>query len=192
MRATDATEAVASPKVVRVAADPTLVTAARAFLDNWLFDTTTIRRSGTSRPKAYACYDLERGDGQAPATTPEEAGRRLRASLESSGSKVDASRSLADILTAAEPVHAATRIMDHQDSRVFTLTSIPNAFADALECAARASASPMPDSLPLEYGNGFGMMVRFKTRSGDAPVLRLLWRKENGAWKITSYIVELP
>jgi hypothetical protein len=186
---TDATEAVASPKVVRVAADPTLVTAARAFLDNWLVRHDYDTAFGYISPKAYACYDLERGE---PATTPEEAGRKLRASLESSGSKVNASRSLADILTAAEPVHAATRIMDHQDSRVFTLTSIPNAFADALECAARASASPMPDSLPLEYGNGFGMMVRFKTRSGDAPVLRLLWRKENAAWKITSYIVELP
>ena len=74
----------------------------------------------------------------------------------------------------------------------FTLASVPNALADAQECAARASGGPMPDPLPLEYGNGFGMMVRFKTRNGDAPVLRLLWRNENGAWKITSYIVELP
>jgi hypothetical protein len=44
----------------------------------------------------------------------------------------------------------------------------------------------------LEYGAGFGMTVRFKTRAGDAPVLRLLWRKEGGGWRITSYGVELP
>jgi hypothetical protein len=46
--------------------------------------------------------------------------------------------------------------------------------------------------MPLEYGKGFGMTVRFKTRSGDAPILRLLWRNENGAWRITSYGVEVP
>jgi hypothetical protein len=32
------------------------------------------------------------------------------------------------------------------------------------------------------------MTLRFNTKSGDAPVLRVLWRKENGAWR--SYTVE--
>jgi hypothetical protein len=36
------------------------------------------------------------------------------------------------------------------------------------------------------------LTVRFRTRGGDAPVLRLLWRKDEGAWKITGYDVELP
>ena len=36
------------------------------------------------------------------------------------------------------------------------------------------------------------MNVRFKTPGGEAPVLRLLWRKESGAWRITSYDVETP
>ena len=44
--------------------------------------------------------------------------------------------------------------------------------------------------MPLVYGNGFGTIVRFKTRAGEAPVLRLLWRKEDGLWRITSYGVE--
>ena len=44
--------------------------------------------------------------------------------------------------------------------------------------------------MPLEYGNAFVMTVRFKTKSGEAPILRVLWRKENGAWRITSYAVE--
>jgi hypothetical protein len=61
-----------------------------------------------------------------------------------------------------------------------------------MECAARANVPTIPDPLPLEYGDGFGMTVRFKTRSGDPPVLRLLWRKENSAWRITSYSVEMP
>ena len=60
--------------------------------------------------------------------------------------------------------------------------------------ARRASAAAAcPIRARLSTGNGFGMNMRFKTRSGDAPVLRLLWRRENGgAWRVTSYVVELP
>ena len=34
--------------------------------------------------------------------------------------------------------------------------------------------------------------MRFKTRSGEAAVLRGLWRKENANWRITSYDIEQP
>ena len=102
-------------------------------------------------------------------------------------------RSLEALLASAEPLHPAVRVMNHPYSRVFSLTSLPNAVADQSECAARVSGSRVPDPIPLEYGNGFGMTMRFKTRSGDAPVLRLLWRRENGGtWRVTSYAVELP
>ena len=76
--------------------------------------------------------------------------------------------------------------MDHPYSRTFTLTSLPNALADVAECAARARARATP--IPSRSTTGsFGMIVRFKTQGGEAPVLRLLWRKEAGAWRITSY-----
>ena len=82
--------------------------------------------------------------------------------------------------------------MNHTYSRIFSLSSIPNALADAAECAARAAGSSVPDPLPLEYSSRFGMTVRFKTRGGDAPVLRMVWRNEAGTWRITAYGVELP
>jgi hypothetical protein len=50
----------------------------------------------------------------------------------------------------------------------------------------------VPEPLPLEYGNAFGMMLRFRTGAGDASVLRLLWRKQESGWRITGYGVEVP
>jgi hypothetical protein len=47
-------------------------------------------------------------------------------------------------------------------------------------------------SLPLEFGKAFGLTVRFGTGASDAPVLRMMWRNENGAWRIRSYDLELP
>ena len=139
---------------------------------------------------AYACYDLERDPEKPASSSPEDAGQKLRAGLEASGRSVGTIKKLDDVLVAAEPVHPAMRVMDHQFARVFSLADIPNAAADAVECRARAIGAPIPDPLPLEYGNAFVMTVRFKTNSGDAPILRVLWRKENGAWRITSYTVE--
>ena len=43
-----------------------------------------------------------------------------------------------------------------------------------------------------EYGKAFGMNVRFKTKGGEAPVLRMLWVKDPVAWRITTYGIESP
>ena len=186
-----AVEPVATVVPARIAADPTLVQAARGFLESWLvkknYDAAFVYLS----PKAYACYDLERDPASPASTSPEDAGRRLRSGLEVAGKLVTA-HSLDAMLSAPEPLHPAVRAMDHPFARVFSLTSLPNALADAAECAARAAGNPPPASMPLDYGAGFGMNIRFSTLSGDAPVMRMLWRKENGAWRITSYAVELP
>jgi hypothetical protein len=61
-----------------------------------------------------------------------------------------------------------------------------------MECTARAEERPIPDPMPLEYGNGYGLTVRFRTAGGDPPVLRLLWRRRNGIWRITSYDIVVP
>ena len=96
------------------------------------------------------------------------------------------------IVEAVEPRHASIRVMDQPYSRVFSLTSLPTALADVVECDARARGAVPPDPLPLEYGEAFGMTFRFRTQAGEAPVLRLLWRKEGDDWRITSYDVEVP
>jgi hypothetical protein len=178
--------------IVRIKADPGLVKAARGFLESWLVKKNYDAAFAFLSPKAYACYDLERDPAKPASTSVEDAGRKLRSGLEAAGAALGPSGSLEAVLSAPEPVHPAVRVMDHSLSRVFSLTSLPNALADAAECAARAAQGPVPEPVPLEYGSGFAMNIRFKTRSGDAPVLRMLWRKENGAWRITSYAVERP
>jgi hypothetical protein len=179
-------------KPVRISADLTLVRAARDFLDSWLARRDYDAAFRYIAPAAYACYDLERDRGQPAATSLEDAGRKLRASLEASSKTLPRSRTVESLLVAAEPIHPLTRVMDHPFARVFSLSSPPNALADAAECAARAANAPIPDPMPLEYGNAYGMTVRFRVEAGDAPVLRLLWRQDSSGWRITSYGVELP
>ena len=91
-----------------------------------------------------------------------------------------------------EPTNPALKLMIHRYSKAFTLTSLPDAMTDAADCASRAKGEPFPSSYPPVFGKGYAMAIRFRTRAGEAPVLRTLWTQESGAWRITAYDVELP
>ena len=178
--------------ITRVKADAGFATAAQEFLQTWLIKKDYDAAFRYLSPATYACYDLARNPADPASTSPDDAGRKIRAGLERAGQLAGPARNLDAILVAAEPIHPAVRVMDHAHSRTFSLTSIPNAIGDAVECDARARGAIPPDPLPLEYGKAFGLTVRFGTGASDAPVLRMLWRNENGAWRIRSYDLELP
>jgi hypothetical protein len=184
--------AVETVTITRVKADAGFAIAARDFLQTWLIKKDYDAAFRYLSPAAYACYDLARDRSDPASTSPDDGGRRIRAGLERTGQLTGTARNLDDLLVSAEPIHPAVRVMDHADSRAFSLTSMPDAIGDAGECAARARGAIPPDPVPLEYGKAFGMNVRFWTAASEAPVLRLLWRNENGAWRITSYDIELP
>ena len=167
------------PKVVRIKADLALVQAAKNFVDTWLIRKNYDAAFRYLSTKSYACYDLVRGPDAPASTSLDDAGRKIRASLERIGQWVGTPRNLEAIVEAAEPLHPSIRVMDQPYSRMFSLTSFPTALGDAVECDARARGAVPPDPLPLEYGEAFGMTFRFRTQGGDAPVLRLLWRKED-------------
>ncbi len=176
----------------RIAADASLVEAARRFLDSWLVRKDYDTAFQYISPESYACYDLVRGADQTAATSPEDAGRKLRAALEQSGAKVGNVGRLEEVLTGAPTSHPAVRVMDHKYSRTFTLSSIPDAVADAVGCAARAQGVNVPADVPASYGKAFAMTVRVRTGAGEPPVLRTLWTREGSAWRITAYDVEVP
>lgn len=179
-------------QVVHIPADQSLVDAGRDFLESWLIRKDYDAAFRYLSEKSYACYDLLRGPDQEAATSLEDSGQKLRGNIERSGTRVGALSSLDALLAATEPVHPATRVMDHPYSGTFALTSVPNAIAEASDCAARARGERFTGEIAPEYGKAFGMNVRFKTRGGDAPVLRMLWLKENDLWRITAYDVEVP
>ena len=178
--------------VVRIKADPAFAQASKSFLDAWLIRKNYEAAFRYLSTRSYACFNLNRPSGQTAASSPEDAARQLRTGLETAGNRVGKVRSLDAVVAAAEPVHPAVRVMDHADSKTFALSSVPNALAEAADCAARAGGVRLPREIPQEYGQAFGMTVRFLTRDGEGPVLRTLWMQENGAWRITSYGVETP
>jgi hypothetical protein len=187
-----ATEPAPASTVASIKADPTFVTATKGFLDNWLIKKDYDAAFAYLSPRSYTCYDLTRSPDTPASTSPDDAGRKIRAALERSGGKVGKATSLSALIAPVHPFHPAIREMDHAYAGTFTLTSTPNVLADAADCAARARGQRFKGELTGEYGRTFGLSFRFQTGSGDAPVLRMIWMNEDGAWRITAYDVEQP
>ena len=177
---------------VRMKAEPDLVQSARRFLESWLvrrdYDTAFKYMS----PASYACYNQSRRSDHPQAATPEEAGRAIRAALEQAAAVTGNGRRLDALIEAVDPVHPVIRLVEHADARVFSLFALPDAFAEVEGCSTSNLAERLTPTGPPAYGKAFGQSLRFRTLGGETPVLRLLWLKEGGAWRIAAYDVVIP
>ena len=73
------------------------------------------------------------------------------------------------------------------------MTDLPGSIAAAADCESRAKGESFEGASGTAYGTAFGMNLRFRSTTGDdTGVLRLVWLKEDGAWRISAYDVEQP
>jgi hypothetical protein len=171
------------------AADPTLVTAAKDFLDNWLIRKNQDAALKYFAPSSYACSTVG-PDPNAPPAASADPAQRIRGALERSSQPIT-QKTLAEVLASVPPVNPTSRLLRHAYSATFTLASVPNGMIAAADCAARARGERVADLAP-EYGLAFGQTFRFRTLSGETPVVRLLWVKDPVGWRIRAYDVEYP
>ena len=181
-------------KIVRAAADRSLVDAARDFLESWFIRKDYGSTFQYLSERSYACYNLMRDPEQPEATSTADAALKIRAAIERAGQEAGTAAGLDQLLSSVEPVHPAVHLLYHRYARTFALTSLPTALADAMDCATRAKGPQFTGvtGSGANYGTAFGMNVRVQAAGGEAPVLRLLWLKENGKWRIAAYDVEVP
>jgi hypothetical protein len=181
-------------KIVRAAADRSLVDAAHDFLESWFIRKDYGSTSQYLSERSYACYNLMRDPEQPEATSTADAALKIRAAIERAGQEAGTAAGLDQLLSSVEPVHPAVHLLYHRYARTFALTSLPTALAEAMDCSARAKGQQFTGvtASDSDYGTAFGMNVRVQAAGGEAPVLRLLWLKENGKWRIAAYDVEAP
>ena len=101
-----------APAVVRIKADLPFVHAAKDFVETWLVRKNYDAAFRVLSTRSYACYDLVRGPDAPPSTSLDDAGRKIRASLERIGQWIGTPRTLETIVEAAEPLHSSIRVMD--------------------------------------------------------------------------------
>ena len=190
----DESTATFEPPAVSIArenAPDDIASTARAFLDAWLIKRDAEAAFAFLAPPAYACYDLNRRRrGEAP-TPADESARRTKAALADAITTMPR-RPLERLIGPAEPVHPLIRALDHRDSKIYSLTSVPDAMADAADCAAILKGATLPADAAPVYGTAVGLSFHFKNAAGETPVLQTLWRRQGGAWRLTAYRVDMP
>lgn len=169
-----------------------LARTATRFLEDWFIARRADRAVQALSPRAYACYDLLREQSDSQATSPAEAARRLEESMTRASELAGTPRTLEDLMAPAPPVHPSVRLLQHARAEAFALMSVPDAFATYGDCAFRASGQPVPADFPLVYGATFGMNFRLRLSGGEGPVLRMVWTRDAGRWRIVAYDLETP
>jgi hypothetical protein len=172
-------------------AEPGLIGAAKGFLESWLVRRDYDAAFRYLSPAAYDCYNGSRNPELPAATTSAEAAKAIREAFDRVGRAVGKPRTLDAVIAAVEPVHPAVRVINHPDARAFTLASLPNALAATEGCGVRVVGAALA-ATPQEYGQAFGVALRFRTKGGEAPVLRLLWLKDGDVWRIAAFDVLMP
>ncbi len=176
----------------RVEGNPAVVTAAQGFLSSWFIDGDFDKAFGYLSPLCYSCYNLFRAEGRPEAKTNEEAARYLREGMSRAGELIGERSRLSEFIGGVEPSHPLVRLVTHGDEEAFTLVSVPDVIWDWFRCDSQLGSEPVPVDVPAEYGDYYGLLFRFRMKSGEAPVMRALWTKEEGRWKMVSYDIVLP
>ena len=102
--------------------------------------------------------------------------------------------SLDDILVAAEPHHPDLQLVKHDEAMAYSIVGVPDAMATAADCSQlKPGETPRFDREgPRTYGQFYAVSLRIKRAGEEAGVLWLIWSRQNGEWKIVSYLAITP
>ena len=94
---------------------------------------------------------------------------------------------LAEAISSVPPVTPTVRITPHAYDNDFVVAEMMVQDAELYLCEKIPAAPGTPVPQPTDYGIYWGALFRFKIERDQGGVLGLLWKKENGQWKIVSY-----
>lgn len=176
----------------RAPADSSLVDATHDFAERWLIAKDYDGAFKYLADSSYACYDLARAPDEPPSASTAEAAQKVRSALQRTGDRLGKRSGLDTTISSTALVHPALRPLAHKFSRDYTLAAVPTALGAAVDCAARLRGEPFTGKIGLDYGTLFVMAFQLRSETRDAPVLRTLWRKDAGEWRVIAYGVETP
>ncbi len=164
-------------------------------LNRWVVTGQVDRAYHYLSPWCFSCVNIYRDEDKPKAQSPEEAERFLREGMKQISDLVGPVKTSGDALEAPQPHHEDIRLVKHSASKAFVIASIPDYMAEAADCSKLLPGEKLnwidPGSA-RKYGNYYTVAFRLTKGGAGAAVLWLVWGKEGGAWKISSYSVITP
>jgi hypothetical protein len=164
-----------------------LTDAAQEFFNDWL-----VRRNTKSALRFYssnadACLNTD-NDAEEEDLNTREARQLFVEVLDTANIALGKPKSLSNTIAAVDPWDPELKVVDHPNKAFYTIVSVSDAEADEFLCKTQSPLEPTQTAPPPVYGNYFETIFYFLYPKGqnDGGMI-LLWKKEDGKWRIFSY-----
>jgi hypothetical protein len=189
----DTAPAKAEIKLERVTAAPDLINNVQGFFDAWFVKQNFKEAAGYLSEQCYPCINLYLDEEEKKVRNWQEGQRTLIEGMKKISEVVGKKSDVADAIRGSTPTHPALKLITHPQEKAYTLVSVSDEMAKALECTSQVSGVRIAEKVggaPV-YGNYYGAIFELKIQ-GDPASLRLLWGRESAQWKIIAYSIEVP
>ena len=160
--------------------------ATQEFLTDWLVRQDVEEALGFLSDRSLACLNTDDTPGD-EVLRSDQARRLLAELMEALYDEMGDRDNLAEAIEAVIPVDPTVRMVQHAYENDFAIGEMTVRHAERYLCESIPAAPGTPVPQPTDYGIYWGAIFRFKMERDQGGVLGLLWKKENGNWKIVSY-----
>ena len=161
--------------------------ATQEFFNDWLVRRNLKSALSFYSPNADACLNADE-DGENEQLKSSDARKLFVEVLQTANNSLGKPRDLSNTIAAVETWEPTQKVMDQPNKAFFTLLSISDTDAKEFLCIQESPLQTSQADPPSEFGNYFETIFTFKYPKGENDGgMILLWKKENGAWKILSY-----
>jgi hypothetical protein len=174
--------------------DPALVQTVDKFMQNLLLKRNAAEAMKSFSLRATACYGLYSADAVDTKIPDAEKLQKIRKGFSDGVARLGRRPSLADYTQGIAAWDEYAKVVPHKEDAAFSIFALPDAVGLAADCAHRTAGNRMDLKRPIEpkYGAYYGSVFKFRVPGEQPAVLFLLWAKDGGAWKVTSYHIEAP
>jgi hypothetical protein len=172
-----------------IVGDPAAVKAVTEFYQDWILKRNAAQASGFASQRSYQCLPPPPKDqkGLEPVA-------RIQSGLEQPLTRITSGTNLSDMMSGVQPVNDLLRPVQQENSKAFAMMAVPDQKADSFLCQNRHVSETTPDLKPADAKYGAYYLTASRLNYGDeqSPALLLLWTREEAAWKVVAWAVELP
>ena len=169
--------------------DPEAVKDITRFYETWVVNRDSVQASKFVSQRAYQCLDAS-----SAAEERRPPVKRITSALDRVLQRVATGNSLSSLMSSIRPVNELLRPVEHEDSQAFAIMAVPDQKADSFLCHNRRLPEKTQELKPSEakYGAYYLSASRLNFGEEQSPALLLLWTREEAAWKVVAWAVEVP
>lgn len=156
------------------------------FLRTWLVDRNLERADAYLGNRLIFCSDLK--DPKEKSLLDEAERLLFYETLKMANKELKKPKELVQVIRPVVPVDPFIKAIDHRYKQSFTLAVIPDNDYNHFVCVSKTSETTSRSGDRLRtYGKYYVTKFQFKLENGQGGILRLLWTKVDGAWKIEAF-----